>query len=99
MTLALPLVVSVDTAAASAKRAGWPTRSELLLYVVHGTLHITGMTDEMETDRAQMRVAERSVMLGLGINDIVRFGADQTLPASPNSIPACDTVDSSEVSS
>ncbi len=70
------LVVSVDTARRRASELGWNEGDELLLYVVHGVLHLTGMDDQAPNDRAQMRQLEREVMLGLGVDDIVHFGAD-----------------------
>lgn len=72
------LAVSADTARQRAGELGWPAASELLLYVVHGVLHITGMDDHDSADRAAMRQAEQSILLQLGIEDIVRFGADAT---------------------
>ena len=70
------LVVSVDTAAERANELGWSVDHELLLYVVHGTLHITGMDDHEPKDRLAMRRAEREVMLQLGVGDIDQYAAD-----------------------
>jgi probable rRNA maturation factor len=71
------LVVSVDTARQRAKDLGWSSRSELLLYVVHGVLHIAGMDDHDESDRVAMRAAEKRVMRKLGIDEIDHFSPDQ----------------------
>ena len=71
------LIVSIDTAIRQAAAIGWSADHELLLYIVHGTLHITGMDDHDDDDRAAMRAAEATVMTGLGIDQITRFGADQ----------------------
>ena len=73
------LVVSIDTAVSQASEIGWPADYELLLYIVHGTLHITGMDDHDDDDRAAMREAEAVVMTGLGVDQISRFGADQVV--------------------
>ncbi|TWU48041.1 rRNA maturation RNase YbeY [Rubripirellula reticaptiva] len=70
------LVVSIDTAISRAAELGWPAESELILYVVHGTLHICGMDDHDDDDRQAMRTFETEVMTRLGIPDIQRFGAD-----------------------
>jgi probable rRNA maturation factor len=70
------LVVSVDTASERANDLGWSVDHELLLYVVHGTLHITGMEDHESEDRLAMRAAERLVMLQLGITEIDQYAAD-----------------------
>ncbi|TWU37012.1 rRNA maturation RNase YbeY [Novipirellula artificiosorum] len=74
------LVVSIETARRSAAEAGWPLANELLLYVVHGTLHITGMEDQDPCSRAEMRIAERDVLRQLGIED-----AEKYAPAEPRS--------------
>ncbi|REJ66900.1 MAG: rRNA maturation RNase YbeY [Planctomycetota bacterium] len=56
------LVVSLDTARAQAARLGWPVADELLLYVVHGTLHLAGFDDRTPDERQQMRQEERRVL-------------------------------------
>ncbi len=72
------LVVSVETAERTASRLpGWSTQNELILYVVHGVLHICSMDDTDEVSRADMRAAERAVLTRLGIADISKFGADE----------------------
>ena len=40
------IIVSGDTAAAAAARFGWSADDELLLYVIHGTLHLVGYDDQ-----------------------------------------------------
>lgn len=70
------LVASVDTALRESESANWPTTHELMLYIVHGVLHITGMDDHDPADRAAMRAAEQTVFLKLGIDEITRCGAD-----------------------
>lgn len=61
------LVVSLCMAQSEAPDAGWDWRSELLLYVVHGTLHICGLEDSDEQQRREMRAAEKAVMSRLGM--------------------------------
>jgi probable rRNA maturation factor len=39
------LIVSADTALREAARVGWSVDDELLLYVIHGTLHLVGYDD------------------------------------------------------
>lgn len=53
------VVTSADTAREAAADLGWPVENELLLYVVHGTLHLVGYDDRSETDRQCMRSRER----------------------------------------
>ena len=69
------LVVSCDTAARNALSLDCTRAEELLLYIVHGTLHVTGMDDQEAESRRQMRSAERSVLAQLGI-DLQRFQVD-----------------------
>ncbi|MEX0824533.1 MAG: rRNA maturation RNase YbeY [Pirellulaceae bacterium] len=76
------LVVSWDTALREADRIGWAADRELLLYVVHGTLHLVGMDDQQTSDRAAMRLAECAVLEQLGILDVQTFGPDRTDPPS-----------------
>lgn len=70
------LVVSMQTAAAQAALLGWSPLSELLLYVVHGTLHICGLDDIQPQDRRAMRLAEQRALARLGIADARRFSPD-----------------------
>ncbi len=59
------LVVSVDTARREAAELGCNAIDELLLYVVHGTLHICGLDDQTSEARKQMRIAEQAVLTSL----------------------------------
>ena len=52
------VIASFDTARRAAAEYGWQASSELLLYVIHGTLHLTGMDDTDDRLRQQMRDAE-----------------------------------------
>lgn len=60
------LIVSIDTAAREAIDAGWSIAEELLLYLIHGTLHLVGFDDTEESCRLQMREAERTAMRNIG---------------------------------
>ncbi len=53
------VVVSADTAAHAAAGYGWRTMDEMLLYVVHGTLHLVGYDDSTADARQSMRQRER----------------------------------------
>lgn len=78
------LVVSFDTARDRADEIGWPVSSELLLYVVHGVLHIAGMDDQDPEERRQMRRAEQEVLNQLGIGDAASFAADLPVASAPS---------------
>jgi probable rRNA maturation factor len=60
------LYISVDRAREVALRRGSSFKRELVLYVVHGTLHLCGYDDHEDADRKAMRGAEREVMRTLG---------------------------------
>ena len=80
------IVVSADTATREAARLGWPAGDELLLYVVHGTLHLVGYDDVTDELRAEMRAAEKRHLTALGLQPPESAAApfapaaDETLP-------------------
>ncbi len=68
------IVVSAETAAREARRRGHPALHELLLYVVHGALHLQGHDDTRPKDRDRMRAAERRALQRLGLGDVFAGG-------------------------
>jgi probable rRNA maturation factor len=52
------IVASAQYAAAQAPRYGWAVRDELLLYVVHGALHLAGHDDAEPAARSAMQALE-----------------------------------------
>jgi probable rRNA maturation factor len=62
------IIVSVDTAEREAKEYGWRTEDELLLYVIHGALHIVGYDDQELEDRKEMREAEARHLAAMGLS-------------------------------
>jgi probable rRNA maturation factor len=61
------VVVGADTARAAAPEFGLAENDELLLYVIHGTLHLVGYDDATDADRARMRARERQCLARFGI--------------------------------
>lgn len=61
------LIVSADTAISNASEYGWAAVNELLLYVVHGTLHLVGYRDKQPAEVTEMRRAEHKYLAELGI--------------------------------
>lgn len=61
------IIASVDTAAREAAEVGWPAEHELLLYAVHGALHLVGQLDKEIADAAEMRSRERDTLAKLGV--------------------------------
>jgi probable rRNA maturation factor len=61
------LIVSADYAAREAPRYGWSLDDELLLYTIHGTLHLVGY-DDLEPDlKAEMRARETHYLAQFGL--------------------------------
>ncbi len=60
------LIISVECAVRQAKRFRTTPARELLLYVVHGILHLHGHDDQTPNERRRMRAAERRLMSRLG---------------------------------
>jgi len=56
------IVISAERAAVEARRRQVPVERELLLYVVHGVLHLVGYDDLDADDRRAMRREERRVL-------------------------------------
>ena len=68
------IVVSADTARREAEARGIRPVDELVLYVVHGALHLDGYDDRTPKQREEMRRAERRVLGTLGLGDV--FGSE-----------------------
>jgi len=56
------LVISTETALREAGGHGWTAADELLLYVVHGMLHLCGYDDLTDEARPIMRDRERKLL-------------------------------------
>jgi probable rRNA maturation factor len=57
------VVVSADTARRIAPKYGCAAETELLRYVIHGTLHLVGYDDATPPQRAAMKRQERKYLL------------------------------------
>ncbi|MFB3065191.1 MAG: rRNA maturation RNase YbeY [Planctomycetota bacterium] len=68
------IVVSAQTAAREAAARDVRARDELLLYVVHGALHLKGYDDRSPAQRKRMRAAERRCLRKLGLGDVFGDG-------------------------
>lgn len=62
------LVISADTAISNSQEYGWPAENELLLYAVHGCLHLIGYRDHHPEEKAEMLSAEAEHLQKLGIS-------------------------------
>ena len=61
------IMISAETAVREAAAYGWSAGEELMLYLVHGTLHLVGYDDHDEVARAEMRERETHYLRSLGI--------------------------------
>jgi len=61
------IIVSADYAADEAAHYGWPAADELLLYAVHGALHLVGYDDTTPPAAATMRQQEREILATFGL--------------------------------
>jgi len=61
------VVASAEMAVEQAPRFGWPPSHELLLYVIHGTLHLAGYDDTTPEAAQAMRAAEQRHLAQLGL--------------------------------
>jgi len=61
------IVVSADTASRTAGELGISPADELLLYVIHGSLHLVGHDDLTPEPRTAMRAAERKYLAKFGL--------------------------------
>jgi probable rRNA maturation factor len=61
------IVVCAAVARRAARRFGWTAADELLLYTVHGALHLVGYSDHDPAARARMRRRERRVLASFGL--------------------------------
>jgi probable rRNA maturation factor len=66
-TLEGQIIASLDYAAKEAERFGWSAEDELLLYVIHGALHLVGHDDHTPAGRAAMRQAEAEHLARFGL--------------------------------
>jgi probable rRNA maturation factor len=68
------IIVSADYAAREAPRYGWSAEDELLLYVIHGCLHLVGHDDQWPEAQAAMRSEETRLLAQFGLTH--RYGTE-----------------------
>jgi len=79
------VVVSAERALAVAPRFGWTAADELLLYVIHGALHLVGYDDDTRPRRAAMRRRERACLARFGVEARFRARKDCRLSVRESS--------------
>lgn len=77
-TLCGQLIVSTETAARVATELGHSMEMELVLYVIHGTLHLCGLDDHQPEDIAEMQRQEKKYLeqFGFSTESLARQGED-----------------------
>ena len=61
------IVVCFDEATRQAARRGHQVRMEILLYAVHGLLHLAGYDDQVSAEADRMHEMEDQLLTGLGL--------------------------------
>jgi probable rRNA maturation factor len=79
------IAVSAETAARVAAEIGWPYEHELLLYALHGALHLVGYDDLDPTAAGRMRTAEAEYLRRAAIDPRGSGRFDE----GPSSSPPC----------
>lgn len=74
------VIVSADTARASAADFDWSPADELLLYVIHGVLHLAGYNDILPEERTAMRSRERACLSCFGLQHRYDDSAEEDRP-------------------
>jgi probable rRNA maturation factor len=74
------LIISVETAERAAREHGCSPASEVILYVVHGLLHLCGYDDQTDLARLEMRQRELEIMKQIDSSS----GAGAAAPAGGN---------------
>ena len=76
------VVVCVPHAARLARAARVPLRDELLLYALHGMLHLAGFDDRTGRDFAAMHQREDDILQRLGVGAVFSRGAAVAVTAA-----------------
>ncbi len=70
------VIISADTAAATAAELGCTAAAEQLLYIIHGVLHLVGFSDKTPAEALKMRIAEARFLGQFGWDTAFRNSCD-----------------------
>ena len=70
------IIASAEMAVSMAADGKWSAEAELILYIVHGLLHICGYDDLTPEEKCIMRARERAVLSELGLTAIYAEDAE-----------------------
>lgn len=71
------IIASAETAVSMATDGKWSAEAELILYIVHGLLHICGYDDLTPEEKCIMRARERAILSELGLTAIYAEDAEE----------------------
>lgn len=71
------IIASAEMAGTMAIDGGWSAEAELILYVIHGLLHICGYDDLTPEEKCIMRARERAILSELGLTAIYAEDASE----------------------
>ena len=72
------VVVCVPHAVRAARRSGVAVRKEVLLYALHGMLHLCGFDDRTDRDFVRMHQREDDILKKLGVGVVFARGGGKT---------------------
>ncbi len=79
------IVVCLDEATRQARLRGHAIREELLLYVVHGLMHLLGEDDHDDAAYRQMHKREDDLLEAMGLGRLFERGAEADAGKAPGS--------------
>lgn len=84
------VVICLPEARRRAKEHGSAVQNELLLYAIHGMLHLCGLDDRTPTEFDRMHRSEDEILIRLGVGAVFHapketVGAGRSLPSRTNS--------------
>lgn len=56
------IIIGVEAASAEAVERSWPLERELLLYFIHGVLHLQGLNDHLPEEQEEMRILQEEIL-------------------------------------
>jgi len=77
------IVISAERAVAEATRRGNDPVGELLLYALHGVLHLVGYDDRQPREAAKMHARENEILTALGCPDVFAGPPKPPKPLGP----------------
>ena len=79
--LAGQVVICLPVARRSARRRGLAVSRELLLYALHGLLHLSGWDDKTDAGFQAMHAKEDQILIRLGIGPVFHSAKRRPIPA------------------